>query len=95
MSNPSPNSDGITTNFDPSKGDGGPPKVRNASQKQQFYNSHPTDVALFVDCSVEYELPGVPKPSGSNENNGDDRLLMVPPGWQQNVVLQDRQVNKD
>ena len=83
MSNPSPNSDGITTNFDPSKGDGGPPKVRNASQKQQFYNSHPTDVALFVDCSVEYELPGVPKPSGSNENNGDDRLLMVPPGWQQ------------
>jgi len=88
ISNPSPNNDGISNNFDPSKGDGGPPKVRNASQKQQFYNSHPSDVPLFVDCSVEYELPGVPKPETSNDNgtadqNRNDRLLMVPPGWQQ------------
>ena len=88
ISNSSPNNDGISNSFDPSKGDGGPPKVRNASQKQQFYNSHPSDVPLFVDCSVEYELPGVPKPETSNDNgstdpNRNDRLLMVPPGWQQ------------
>ena len=69
-------------NFDPSKGDGGPPKVRSISQQQQFYNSHPADVPLFVDCSVEYELPGVPRPSTSNDHPGD-QLLIVQPGWQQ------------
>ena len=57
--------------IDPSVGDGGPPKVRSSTGSEL---SKP----LYVDCSVEYELPMVPKiPSDSQP------LLVIHPGWQQ------------
>ena len=61
-------------NFDPSMGNGGPPRVRNPNP----HTASSVTKALFVDCSVEYELPMVPKiPSDSQP------LLVIHPGWQQ------------
>ena len=59
------------TSINPSIGDGGPPRVRTSTGSNL---SKP----LFVDCSVEYELPMVPKiPSDSQP------LLVIHPGWSQ------------
>ena len=56
--------------LNPSVGDGGPPRVRTGSNGVQK--------PLYVDCSVEYELPMVPKiPSDSQP------LLVIHPGWAQ------------
>lgn len=58
----------------PSVGDGGPPRVRSRAAPVLSNNFK----SLFVDCSVEYELPMVPKiPTDSQP------LLMIHPGWQQ------------
>lgn len=57
--------------IDPSVGDGGPPKVRNPGASEL---SKP----LYVDCSVEYELPMVPKIPSDGQP-----LLVIHPGWQQ------------
>lgn len=56
---------------DVSCGDGGPPKVRGSNHSPQIAKP------IFVDCSVEYELPKMTKvPSDSLP------LLMVNPDWQ-------------
>jgi len=60
--------------IDPSVGEGGPPKVRNLSSLGTSELSKP----LFVDCSVEYELPMVPKIPSDGQP-----LLVIHPGWQQ------------
>ena len=57
--------------IDPSVGDGGPPKVRTLTGSEL---SKP----LYVDCSVEYELPMVPKIPSDGQP-----LLVIHPGWQQ------------
>ena len=57
--------------MDPSVGDGGPPKVRSSTGTEL---SKP----LYVDCSVEYELPMVPKIPSDGQP-----LLVIHPGWQQ------------
>ena len=57
--------------WNPSRGDGGPPKVRTGSLLGPFK-------PLFVDCSVEYELPMVPKIPPDSQP-----LLVIHPGWQQ------------
>ncbi len=58
---------------DMSRGSGGPPKVRGSS-------SAPSSIAksLFVDCSVEYELPNIPKIP-----NDGQRLLVIHPRFGQ------------
>merc|ERR1711963_1051879 len=68
--------------WDPSKGDGGPPRVRPSASS----SGGPSSAAiaggpfkpLFVDCSVEYELPMVPKIPPDSQP-----LLVIHPGWQQ------------
>ena len=66
--------------WDPSKGDGGPPRVRPSASS----NGGPSSAIggpfkpLFVDCSVEYELPMVPKIPPDSQP-----LLVIHPGWQQ------------
>ena len=57
--------------WNPSRGNGGPPKVRTGSLLGPFK-------PLFVDCSVEYELPMVPKIPPDSQP-----LLVIHPGWQQ------------
>merc|ERR1712045_30531 len=59
--------------IDPSVGEGGPPKVRNLSSLGTSLSK-----PLFVDCSVEYELPMVPKIPPDSQP-----LLVIHPGWQQ------------
>ena len=59
--------------IDPSVGEGGPPKVRNLSNLGTSLSK-----PLFVDCSVEYELPMVPKIPSDGQP-----LLVIHPGWQQ------------
>ncbi len=73
----------VSGGFDPSKGHGGPPAVRFPSQDARRLTQ-----ALFVDCSVEYDLPNVPKmprtgADGGRSGNKDDgqRLLAIHPGW--------------
>ncbi len=56
-----------------SKGDGGPPRVRRRQQQQQ---QHHLTKSLFVDCSVEYELPNIPKLDGADDGQ---RLLVIHP----------------
>lgn len=56
----------------PSIGDGGPPRVRSNAANVKV------DKPLFVDCSVEYELPMVPKIPPDSQP-----LLVIHPGWQQ------------
>jgi hypothetical protein len=56
---------------DPSRGDGGPPHVRFPSA-----NVDPRR-ELFVDCSVEYELPNVPKVTVDDGR----RLLIIHPAY--------------
>ena len=63
----------------PSIGDGGPPRVRSSNPT----NGSKPDLSslsksLFVDCSVEYELPMVPKIPPDSQP-----LLVIHPGWQQ------------
>lgn len=70
--------------YDMSKGSGGPPKVR--SRREKLHSSvmmMPSEAVigksatLYVDCSVEYELPKIPKiPSDSLP------LLKVCPGYE-------------
>ena len=62
-----------TQKIDPSVGEGGPPKVRNLSSLGTSLSK-----PLFVDCSVEYELPMVPKIPSDGQP-----LLVIHPGWQQ------------
>ena len=62
-----------TQKIDPSVGEGGPPKVRNLSNLGTSLSK-----PLFVDCSVEYELPMVPKIPSDGQP-----LLVIHPGWQQ------------
>ena len=74
----------------PSVGDGGPPRVRTSVQAASGSGSSttappppPPDLSslsksLFVDCSVEYELPMVPKIPPDSQP-----LLVIHPGWQQ------------
>merc|ERR1719418_185473 len=69
----------------PSIGDGGPPRVRTTTSNQTAGpgSKPPTDLSslsksLFVDCSVEYELPMVPKIPPDSQP-----LLVIHPGWQQ------------
>ena len=67
--------------WDPSKGDGGPPKVRpsaSSSGGPTAIGLGPFNKPLFVDCSVEYELPMVPKIPPDSQP-----LLVIHPGWQQ------------
>merc|ERR1719412_500152 len=59
--------------WDPSKGDGGPPKVRSGlGSSGPGLGFKP----LFVDVSVEYELPMVPKIPPESQP-----LLVIHPGW--------------
>ena len=61
---------------DMSRGEGGPPRVRYPA------GGHATSKTLFVDCSVEYELPKMAKiPSDSLP------LLMIHPKWQNNKPM--------
>ena len=61
---------------DMSRGEGGPPRVRYPAGGQV------TSKPLFVDCSVEYELPKMAKiPADSLP------LLMVHPKWQNNKPI--------
>ncbi|TRY72098.1 hypothetical protein TCAL_16193 [Tigriopus californicus] len=70
--------------YDMSKGSGGPPKVRSRREKlQSSVMMMPSEAVigksatLYVDCSVEYELPKIPKiPSDSLP------LLKVCPGYE-------------
>ena len=69
----------------PSIGDGGPPRVRTTTSNQTSGpgSKPPVDLSslsksLFVDCSVEYELPMVPKIPPDSQP-----LLVIHPGWQQ------------
>ena len=69
----------------PSIGDGGPPRVRTTTSNQTAGpgSKPPADLSslsksLFVDCSVEYELPMVPKIPPDSQP-----LLVIHPGWQQ------------
>merc|ERR1712223_2179181 len=75
------------TKDQPSIGDGGPPRVRTSTQASSGSGSSastaPPDISslsksLFVDCSVEYELPMVPKIPPDSQP-----LLVIHPGWQQ------------
>ena len=63
-----------------SKGDGGPPRVRRRQeqqqQQQQQQQQHHLTKSLFVDCSVEYELPNIPKLDGADDGQ---RLLVIHP----------------
>lgn len=61
--------------FNPSVGDGGPPRVRNPSLASTGIKP------LFVDCSVEYELPNVPKIPPDSQP-----LLVIHPGWKRRVT---------
>ena len=61
---------------DMSRGEGGPPRVRYPA------GGHATSKPLFVDCSVEYELPKMAKiPPDSLP------LLMIHPKWQNNKPI--------
>merc|ERR1711899_559659 len=66
----------------PSIGDGGPPRVRSSTANNPTNGSKPDlsslSKSLFVDCSVEYELPMVPKIPPDSQP-----LLVIHPGWQQ------------
>eukprot|EP00095_Tigriopus_kingsejongensis_P010091 maker-scaffold1606_size34009-snap-gene-0.4 protein:Tk10091 transcript:maker-scaffold1606_size34009-snap-gene-0.4-mRNA-1 annotation:"hypothetical protein DAPPUDRAFT_99210" len=72
--------------YDMSQGSGGPPKVRSLPEKlHSSVMSSEAVIAkcapLFVDCSVEYELPKIPKiPSDSQP------LLKVCPGYEKPTV---------
>ena len=81
------NSRSKVTKDQPSIGDGGPPRVRTSTQASSGSGSStstaPPDLSslsksLFVDCSVEYELPMVPKIPPDSQP-----LLVIHPGWQQ------------
>ena len=62
----------------PSIGDGGPPRVRTSNPTGSKPDLSSLSKSLFVDCSVEYELPMVPKIPPDSQP-----LLVIHPGWQQ------------
>ena len=68
----------VVKNIDPSKGAAGGPPVVRGQASAVVAETQRLSKPLYVDCSVEYELPMVPKIPPDSQP-----LLVIHPGWQQ------------